>query len=98
MRSLLSLGCGCGTEHREIGTQPIKGKTRLLTMYPKKKENAVIITASVIAMILFWECIRQQIAIADKQFLKSMIPHHAGASLMSEQASIRDPEIKELCR
>jgi uncharacterized protein (DUF305 family) len=26
-----------------------------------------------------------------------MIPHHAGAILMCEQASIVDPEIKELC-
>jgi uncharacterized protein (DUF305 family) len=26
-----------------------------------------------------------------------MIPHHAGAILMCEEAPIRDPEIKELC-
>lgn len=34
----------------------------------------------------------------DKQFLRSMIPHHAGAILMCEQASIQDAEIQELCR
>jgi uncharacterized protein (DUF305 family) len=27
-----------------------------------------------------------------------MIPHHAGAILMCEQASIPDQEIKDLCR
>lgn len=41
--------------------------------------------------------IRQQAAISDKQFLRSMIPHHASAILMCEQASISDPEIKQLC-
>lgn len=67
-------------------------------MYPNKKWNALIMAASVIALIVFWVCIRQQAAISDKQFLKSMIPHHASAILMCEQASIQDPEIKELCR
>ncbi len=67
-------------------------------MYPNKKWNALILSASVIALILFWMGIRQQTAISDKQFLKSMIPHHAGAILMCEEASIQDPEIKELCR
>ncbi len=67
-------------------------------MYPNKKWNALIVIASVIALILFWVCIRKQVAISDKQFLKSMIPHHAGAILMCEEASIKDPEIKELCK
>lgn len=67
-------------------------------MYNYKKWNAVIIFASVIALIVFWVSIRQQAAISDKQFLKSMIPHHAGAILMCEEASIQDAEIKELCR
>ncbi len=26
-----------------------------------------------------------------------MIPHHAGAMLMCEEAPLRDPQIKELC-
>jgi len=29
--------------------------------------------------------------------LRSMIPHHAGAILMCEQAPIRDAEIRKLC-
>jgi uncharacterized protein (DUF305 family) len=67
-------------------------------MYENKKWNTVIIAASIIALIVFWTFIRQQTAISDKQFLKSMIPHHAGAILMCEEAPIKDPEIKELCR
>jgi uncharacterized protein (DUF305 family) len=66
-------------------------------MYPNKKWNALIIAMSVVALVLFWLGIRQQAVIGDEQFLKSMIPHHAGAILMCEQASIRDPEIKQLC-
>ena len=67
-------------------------------MYPDKKRNGLIIAVSVIALIVFWVCIRQQTAISDRQFLKSMIPHHAGAILMCEQSPSRDPEILRLCQ
>jgi uncharacterized protein (DUF305 family) len=67
-------------------------------MYQDKRRNALIIAASVIAALVFFMLIRQQTAISDKQFLRSMIPHHAGAILMCEQAPIDDPEINELCK
>lgn len=67
-------------------------------MYHNKKWNAIIIAISLFALIGFWSLIRQQTAIADKQFLRSMIPHHAGAILMCEKAPVQDPEIKELCQ
>jgi uncharacterized protein (DUF305 family) len=67
-------------------------------MYQNKKMNVLIIAASLVALVLFWVLIRQQMAISDKQFLKSMIPHHAGAILMCEQAPVQDLQIKELCR
>jgi uncharacterized protein (DUF305 family) len=66
-------------------------------MYGDKKRNAMIAAASLAALVLFWIGIRQQSAITDKQFLRSMIPHHAGAILMCEEAPIRDPRIRELC-
>ena len=71
--------------------------TVMRAMYQNKKRNALIIAASVIAAVMFFLLIRQQTAITDKQFLRSMIPHHAGAILMCEQASIQDTEIKALC-
>lgn len=40
---------------------------------------------------------RTQGLVGDRQFLRSMIPHHSGAILMCEQASIWDPELKLLC-
>ena len=68
------------------------------SMYPNKKLNTVLILAGVLALGLFWMLIRQQTAINDTQFLKSMIPHHAGALLMCEKAPIQDAEIQALCR
>jgi uncharacterized protein (DUF305 family) len=52
---------------------------------------------SVVAALACWLAIRDQVAIADGEFLKSMIPHHAGAILMCEEARIANPEIRKLC-
>lgn len=66
-------------------------------MYPRKGLNTLIIAVSIAALLLFWLAIRQQTFVSDTQFLRSMIPHHAGAILMCGQASIQDPEILQLC-
>lgn len=68
------------------------------TMYPSKRINVFIIIFSMVTLILFIFFIRKQSGISDKEFLKSMIPHHGGAILMCEQASLKDPEIKKLCQ
>lgn len=68
------------------------------SMYKNKKLNAIILGVSAVLLVIFFIFIREQTAISDKQFLRSMIPHHGGAILMCEQAPIQDPEIKELCR
>ena len=65
-------------------------------MYKKKKLNLAIFVASSILLVCFFFGIRQQAAIGDKQFLKSMIPHHAAAILMAGKANIKDPEIKKI--
>jgi len=67
-------------------------------MYEKKSTNIAILAVSAIAVIGFFSLIRGQVAIGDKQFLRSMIPHHSGAILMCERANIQDAGIKELCR
>jgi uncharacterized protein (DUF305 family) len=67
------------------------------SMYMNKKLNALILGLSFIGLIGFYMAIRQQAAINDRQFLKSMIPHHAGAILMCNEANITDPEIRKLC-
>lgn len=67
-------------------------------MYKNKKLNISLITVASIGLILFFIGIRQQTGVGDKQFLKSMIPHHAAAILMGKEASVTDPEIKKLIK
>jgi predicted exporter len=66
-------------------------------VYRHKVRNAAIIAGSLVAMVGCWALIRHQTAVSDRQFLRSMIPHHAGALLMCEEASLSDPEIRALC-
>ena len=67
------------------------------SMYPDKRKNVVVLVMSLIAGVLFWVLIRQQSAIDNAQFLRSMIPHHAGAVLMCENSRADDAEIQKLC-
>jgi len=67
------------------------------SMYRNKKLNILVIAVCVIMLVASFTFIRQQTAIGDEQFLRSMISHHASAILMCEQASIQDPELQELC-
>jgi uncharacterized protein (DUF305 family) len=66
-------------------------------MYRDTKLNVIVGAGSVVALALCWVLLRQQAAVSDQQFLRSMIPHHAGAILMCEQAALRDGEIQALC-
>ncbi|GAA4117761.1 DUF305 domain-containing protein [Aminobacter aganoensis] len=66
-------------------------------MYPNRAINVAIVVFSLVAFTASWFMIREQTAIADVQFLKSMIPHHSGAVLMCENATVSDPEIAALC-
>jgi len=66
-------------------------------MYPDRGRNAAIAVAAVALGLLCWSGIRQQAGIGDRQFLRSMIPHHAGAILMCGEAPVRDREVRALC-
>jgi uncharacterized protein (DUF305 family) len=68
------------------------------SMYSNKRLNALIAAAAVVAAVVFFLFIRRQTGIGDRQFLRSMIPHHASAILMCNQASIRNAEIERLCQ
>jgi len=67
-------------------------------MYPNKKLNRGLMAVSAVALVGFFFLIRQQVAVTDTQFLRSMIPHHSGAILMCGKAPIQSAEIKALCR
>jgi uncharacterized protein (DUF305 family) len=66
-------------------------------MYPSRAANLALVLAGLVALGAFWLAIRGQAAVGDEQFLRSMIPHHAGAVLMCEKAPVSDPEIRKLC-
>lgn len=67
------------------------------SMYKNKKLNFLLHLGSLLLFVLFFYFMRAQTFIGDKQFLKSMIPHHAGAILMCEKAKLTDSEIIAFC-
>lgn len=66
-------------------------------MYANKQALMLILGASVLVFGAGFAAIRQQWAIGDREFLRSMIPHHAGAILMCAEAPIEDADIRALC-
>jgi len=62
-----------------------------------KKLNMILHVAFGLIFILSFVGIREQALVGDTQFLRSMIPHHSGAILMCEKATLTDPEIRTLC-
>lgn len=63
------------------------------SMYTSKTANAVICAAAALVFVASFAAMRTQAAVGNKEFLRSMIPHHSGAILMCRKASITDPEI-----
>lgn len=66
-------------------------------MYRNKRLNLVLHAVFALTFVLAFIGIRQQALVGDRQFVRSMIPHHSGAILMCREARIVDPEIKNLC-
>lgn len=67
------------------------------SMYPSLRINLLIGAGAVLIFVASFAAMRTQAGIGDKEFLRSMIPHHSGAILMCKEATIRDPEIRSLC-
>jgi uncharacterized protein (DUF305 family) len=67
------------------------------SMFPSRSMNVVVVTIAAVVFMASFAAMRSQAAVGDRQFLRSMIPHHSGAILMCEQASLTDREIIELC-
>lgn len=66
-------------------------------MYPNRKLNIALYIVAMGVFVTLFAFTRDQSFIGDKQFLKSMIPHHSGAVLMCERAELRDAEVVDLC-
>lgn len=66
-------------------------------MYPNDRLNlGLYVMFALVFVISLWG-MRDQLLVGDRQFLRSMIPHHSGAILMCERSKLKDPEIKGLC-
>jgi hypothetical protein len=66
-------------------------------MYKNKKLNMILYAGFALIFLLSWWGIRDQGLVGDRQFVRSMIPHHSGAILMCNRASLRDAEVRDLC-
>lgn len=69
----------------------------MLHMFPSKLANVLLIAIAVVAFLGSFALIRTQTTIGNTAFVRSMIPHHSGAILMCQQASLSDAELKALC-
>jgi uncharacterized protein (DUF305 family) len=67
-------------------------------MFQRQAWNLALYATFGLIFLLSLAGIRQQSLVSDRQLLRSMIPHHSGAILMCQQASIRDPEVIKLCQ
>lgn len=65
-------------------------------MFPSAKINTVIMITSIVVLIGSLIGLRTQTPIGDVQYMKAMIPHHSSAIMVSKNANIQDPEVKEL--
>ena len=64
-------------------------------MFPSKAANNAPIIGSIAVFLGSYALIRTQTTIGDRAFTRSMIPHHSGAILMCQEASLT--ELKALC-
>lgn len=67
-------------------------------MYKNKRMNKIILFSGVFIFVLVLVLLRTQVPIEDKQYMKAMIPHHSSAILTSQEADIKDPEVKQLSK
>ncbi len=68
------------------------------SMFPSQRLNGLVIAGAAAVFLFSFVGMRTQAGIGDAEFLRAMIPHHSGAILMCEKASITDPEIVALCQ
>jgi hypothetical protein len=66
-------------------------------MYQDRRRNFIVIAVSLLVLVACWGLIRQQAGIGNSQFLRSMIPHHAGAILMCRELRADNADIEKLC-
>lgn len=69
----------------------------MMHMFPSKQANIILIAVAIVAFFGSFALIRTQTTIGNTAFVRSMVPHHSGAILMCQKASLTDAELKSLC-
>jgi uncharacterized protein (DUF305 family) len=67
------------------------------SMYANKRLNLILYIALAVVFVLAFAAVRTQALVGDKQFARSMIPHHSGAILMCKESQLQDAELRDLC-
>ncbi len=68
------------------------------SMYANKKANMAIMAGAVLVFFGSLFGLRNQVFVEDMQYLKAMISHHSSAIMVSQKASITDPETQALAK
>lgn len=68
----------------------------MLGMYRDRRKNIGIFAASALLFAISLFLLRSQTTVQDVSWMRSMIPHHSIAILVSERAEISDPRVREL--
>lgn len=67
-------------------------------MYKDKARNALILLGSGAVFGLALLGLRTQALVTDEQYMRAMIPHHSSAIMVSQQARLQDPELRQLAQ
>ncbi|MCC3159743.1 DUF305 domain-containing protein [Hymenobacter sp. 15J16-1T3B] len=67
-------------------------------MYPDKARNTLILVSSALVFVLALLGLRTQALVTDEQYMQAMIPHHSSAIMVSQQARLKDPELRQLAQ
>ena len=67
------------------------------SMYQDRKLNRLLYLGFIALFVLALAGIRAQGLVGDRQFIRSMIPHHSSAIEMCNRASLTDPRIRDIC-
>jgi hypothetical protein len=66
-------------------------------MFEHRRTNIAIVATAAVVFVASFGMLRAETFVGNRQFLRSMIPHHSIAIHTCENANISDPEIKDLC-